>query len=359
MGVTIYDLAREAGVGIGTVSRCMNNHPNVSPGTREKVLSIAQRLNYQPHVYARGLASKKTNTVSIVIPYFTNYFFMEVLRGVQDKASDIGVDLMLYGVNNPSEADYYLRRSLHQGHVDGVLFFSMSFPESFVTRFKELKLPLVLVDACHPDFDSIQVRNRDGARIATAHLVQLGHRRIAMINGSLETQPAQERLAGYRDALEQNHLPFEMDDVRIACRRKQDGFTREWGFAAMRSVIRSRTPGHPISAVFVASDVQAIGALEAARELGVGVPDEIAMVGYDDIELAGHLGLTTMRQPMYDMGVLAVETLMTRIKSPEAPPRLSTFTPELVVRRTCGARHQRTVPSDEEMSHIQLEQSSA
>src|SRR5664279_2311833 len=106
MGVTIYDLAREAGVGIGTVSRCLNNHPSVSAETRAKVLGVVKRLSYQPHAYAQRLASKKTNTISAIIPFFTNYFFIQVLQGVQDKAADLGFDLILYGVNNPSQAEY-------------------------------------------------------------------------------------------------------------------------------------------------------------------------------------------------------------------------------------------------------------
>ena len=144
MSVTIYDLAREAGVGIGTVSRCLNNHPSVSAETRAKVLDVVKRLSYQPHAYAQRLASKKTNTISAIIPFFTNYFFIQVLQGVQDKAAELGFDLILYGVNNPSQAEYYLRRSLQRGHVDGVMFFSMSLPESYVPKFQQIRLPLKL-----------------------------------------------------------------------------------------------------------------------------------------------------------------------------------------------------------------------
>lgn len=158
MAVTIYDLAREAGVGIGTVSRCLNNHPSVSAPTRAKVLAVVKRLSYQPHAYAQRLASRKTNTISAIIPYFTNYFFIQVLQGVQDKAGELGFDLILYGVNNPSQVEYYLRRSLHRGHVDGVMYFSMKLPETYAQKFQQINLPLVLVDAHHPAFDSIRVR---------------------------------------------------------------------------------------------------------------------------------------------------------------------------------------------------------
>jgi LacI family transcriptional regulator len=338
MGVTIYDLAREAGVGIGTVSRCLNNHPSVSSETRAKVLAVAKQLSYQPHAYAQRLASKKTNTISTIIPYFTNYFFIEVLQGVQDKAAELGFDLILYGVNNPAQVEYYLRRSLHRGHVDGVMFFSMRFPESYVAKFQQINLPIVLVDAYHPQFDSIRVKNREGAMAAIRHLAQLGHRDIAMINASLDTQPAKDRLDGYKAALEELGLTFSMDRVLIAGNGKHDGFNREAGRASMKELVQMNTIGQAVTAVFVASDVQALGALDAAHELGVRVPDDIAMVSFDDIELAQHEQLTTMRQPMYEMGILALEKLMTRMKNPSASPSHTSFLPELIVRQTCGAR---------------------
>ena len=338
MGVTIYDLAREAGVGIGTVSRCLNNHPSVSAETRARVLSVVKRLSYQPHAYAQRLASKKTNTVSAIIPYFTNYFFVQVLQGVQDKAAELGFDLILYGVNNPAQVEYYLRRSLHRGHVDGVMFFSMKFPESFVEKFKQMSLPIVLVDAFHSEFDSIRVKNREGAADATRHLLKLGHRNIAMINASLDTLPGRDRLEGYRSALAEAGIAFSMDRVIISGSGKQDGFSREAGRTSMMQLLGLPKGAQPITAVFIASDVQAIGALEVAREAGIRVPEDIAVVSFDDIELAQHAGLTTMRQPMYEMGVLALETLHARIKNPAAPPTLTAFLPKLVIRRSCGAR---------------------
>lgn len=337
MKITIYDLAREAGVGIGTVSRCLNNHPSVAPKTREKVLAVAKRLSYQPHAHAQRLASRKANTVSAIIPFFTNYFFIEVLQGVQDKAADLGIDLILYGVNNPGQAEYYLRRSLHGGRVDGVMFFSMQFPETYVSKFEHMKLPLVMVDCFHEKFDSLLVKNKEGAMQATRHLISLGHRNIGMINASLETVPARERLDGYKLALEEAGIPFSLERVIISSNGKQDGFNREAGYESMKEMLRRSHGSHRITAVFIASDVQAMGALEAAGELGVGVPEDVAIVGFDDIELAKHAQLTTVRQPMHTMGSIALQMLVERMKHPDAPPRLSTFLPELIVRRTCGA----------------------
>ncbi len=338
MGVTIYDLAREAGVGIGTVSRCLNNHPSVSAETRAKVLAVVRRLSYQPHAYAQRLASRKTNTIAAIIPYFTNYFFVQILQGVQDRAGEYGFDLILYGVNDPSQVEYYLRRSLHRGHVDGVLYFSMQLPEHYVSKFQQMQLPLVLVDSYHPQFDSIRVKNREGAMVATRHLLQLGHRTIAMINASLETQPARERLEGYRAALDEFGVPFVKERIAIEGTDRQDGFDREAGRASMKKLLALRGSGDPITAVFIASDVQAIGALEAARDGGVRVPEDVAIVSFDDIELAQGARLTTMRQPMYEMGRLALERLFSRIKDRSAQPTVTSFVPELIIRETCGAR---------------------
>jgi LacI family transcriptional regulator len=357
MGITIYDLAREADVGIGTVSRCLNNHPSVAPQTRAKVLAIAKRLNYHPHAYAQRLASKKTNTVSVIIPYFTNYFFVQVLQGVQDKAAELGIDLILYGVNNIDQADHYLRRSLMRGHVDGVMFFSMKFPEAYVAKSQQMNLPVVLVDTFRPEFDSLRVKNREGAREATRHLLSLGHRNLAMINASLATQPAQERLEGFKDALAESDISFSMDRVIASSQGKQDGFNREAGHASMREIIRKNTASSAVTGVFIASDVQALGALDAAHEAGLDVPGDIAIVSFDDIELARHVQLTTMRQPMYEMGAIALEKLHQRMKSPEAPPTLTTFLPELVIRQSCGyttASVQRTAGGSIELEESQL-----
>ncbi|MEW6511999.1 MAG: LacI family DNA-binding transcriptional regulator [Bacteroidota bacterium] len=337
MGVTIYDLAREAGVGIGTVSRCLNNHPSVSAETRARVMAVVKRLSYQPHAYAQRLASRKTNTISAIIPYFTNYFFIQVLQGVQDKAGELGFDLILYGVNHPAQAEYYLRRSLHRGHVDGVMFFSMKLPETYVQKFQQINLPLVLVDTFHPAFDSIRVKNMEGATEAVRHLIGLGHRHIAMINASLDTQPARDRMEGYRLALEEAGIRFRSDRVFISGIGKQDGFNREAGRASMEELVRMNTGGDRVTAVFIASDVQALGALDAAATLGVRVPEDLAMVSFDDIELAQHAQLTTMRQPMHEMGTLALERLYARIKDPTAPPTVVSFLPQLVIRKTCGA----------------------
>ena len=329
---TIYDIAREAKVGIGTVSRVFNDHPSVSKEARERVLRVANRLSYRPHPYARGLARKRTNSIMAVIPFFTTFFFMEILQGVQSKLSDLDCDLILFGVNHPDQVEESLRHHAMRSRVDGMLFFSMEMPESFVSQMLHQRTPPVLVDAYHKQFDSLAVDNRQGAYVATNHLIASGHRRIGMLSANLESVPARERLRGFRAAMEEADLPVDRSLIKNSASPRLDGFTRESGYEVMQQFIRlgKKMP----SALFVSSDIQAAGALDALGESGLKCPQDMSMVGFDDIELASHLGLTTMRQPMHEMGVLAAEVLLARLEDPKREPVHTMFVPKLVVRKT-------------------------
>ncbi len=331
--ITIYDVASAAGVGIGTVSRVLNNHPSVTPETRERVREIVKRLHYQPHAYAQRLARNQSETISAIIPFFTNYFFVEVLRGVQEDIGRLGYDLTLFGVNNVNQVESKIARALQKGRVDGILFFSMKLPDKVVPRMREAGIPIVLVDSFHPKFDSISIANEDGAYHATTYLIGLGHRNIGMINALQISVPANERLQGYRRALESKGMSFSESLVKTGINTKADGFNREAGYEAMMEFIKM---GEQMPrAFFVSSDIQAIGAIAALTENGFKVPEDVSIVGFDDIELASHMNLTTMRQPMYRMGQMAVERLAARMSKPNLKVIHTTFLPELVVRGTC------------------------
>jgi len=332
---TIYDIAKAANVGIGTVSRVFNNHPSVSKETRARVLRVATRLNYRPHPYARGLARKRTNSVLSVIPFFATFFFYEILQGVQSKLSELECDMILYGVNHPDLVEESLRNNILKSRVDGILFFSMTMPESFASQNLEHHTPVVLVDTYHKNFDSLTVDNQQGAYIATKHLLSLGHTRIGLLNANLETLPARERLKGYRMAITEAGLAVEPSLIKSSSAPRLDGFTREIGYDLMKKFI-ALGDDMP-TAIFVASDIQAMGALTALTEAGLRCPEDVSIVGFDDIELAAHLGLTTMRQPMYDMGVLAADILSERLRDPSQDIIHRMFVPRLMVRKTCGA----------------------
>ena len=344
MALTIYDIAKKAKVGVGTVSRAMNNHPSIAPSTRDHILSIARKYHYHPNASAQRLARKKSKTLTVIMPFFTNYFFAEMLRGIQDKIREIDYDLILYGVNHIDQASHYLMRTLRGSNVDGILFIAMDLPEDYVERWKHYKTPVILIDRYHPDFASLTVENYKGAFAATSHLITMGHKRIAMINGNPNSLPGKDREKGFRAALQKNKIKETPMIVTPSIHTKDDGFNRDAGYEAAIEIISRPQEEFP-TALFVASDVQAIGALQALRINGISVPDQMAVIGFDDIELAQHFGLSTMRQPIYEMGILGVDMMLKRLNNPEIPPVHETFEPELIIRETCGSKHRSSMTS--------------
>ena len=336
MAATIYDIAKEAKVGIGTVSRVLNNHPNVSPATKSRVMDAATRLNYHPHPYARGLARQRTNTILAVVPFYSTFFFVEILRGVQAKLSEIDCDLILYGMNHPDQVEDMLKKSSLRLHTEGVLFLSMIMPDSFAKQYADRGIPIVLVDTKHESFDSLYVENLRGAYIATNHLIGLGHTRIGLLNANTRSLPARERLIGFQRAMEEKNIDIDPHLVKSSTSTSLDGFTYECGYDLMKEFIQMGN-NRP-TALLVSSDVQASGALLAMEEAGIRCPEDIAIVGFDDIELAQHLHLTTMRQPLFEMGRLAASKIEERMRGSKAPVTKTPFVPQLVIRKTCGAK---------------------
>jgi DNA-binding LacI/PurR family transcriptional regulator len=337
---TIYDIAREARVGIGTVSRVFNNHPSVSDETRKRVLRVASRLDYHPHPFARGLARRRTNAILVFVPFVASFFFVEILQAVQQRLAEVDCDLILHGVPHPDHAELSLRRNSFRGRVDGILFFSMTMPAEFAEEYMNLKVPVVLVDTSHKKFDSFSVENVNGAYTATNHLLDLGHTRLGMLNACADSPPARERLKGFRSALKDAGIEPNADWIRHSPPGRLDGFTKEAGYQLAKEMFRGsrKLP----SALVVASDIQAVGALEAIREEGLRVPEDVALIGFDDIELARHFGITTMRQPMSEMGTLAASRLIERMANPALPIIHQSFLPQLVVRRSTRLESPRT-----------------
>ncbi|MFQ5603104.1 MAG: LacI family DNA-binding transcriptional regulator [bacterium] len=335
MAVTIYDVAKKAGVGIGTVSRAINDSPLISQKTKKKVLKAIKVLNYQPHTVAQSLARKKTNTIACIIPFFTGYFFVELLRGIQRKITDYKYDLILYSVDVTHKKETFLQKTLEERRVDGVLLISLEISREFAKKFTTCNFPIVLVDSHHAGLDSITVDNLEGAYIATQHLINLGYQKIAMIDGQLKSFPAKLRLQGYKNAMRDHHIKFD-ENYFVACdfASEADGFNKEAGYTAMQQLLNlgEKRP----QAVFVSSDIQAIGAMQAIKERNLIIPDDIAVVGFDDIELAQYIGLTTIRQPTMQMGELAVERLMEKILHRPENRFKRQFHTELVIRESSG-----------------------
>ena len=283
MDATIYDVAKKAGVGIGTVSRTINNSVQVSDKTRRKVLLAIKELNYQPHSMAQGLARKKTNMIAIIVPFFTGYFYHSLLYSIQHTLSEFQYDLVLYNVDRMDKCELFLERTLREKRVDGVLFISGRISDSFARRFIDSKIPIVLIDAYHPVLDSISVENEQGAYQATQYLIGLGNTKVGMIDAQLKSVPAKVRLAGYKMALRENNIPFRKEYLVVSDSVEEgEGFNQEAGYRAMKTLLNlgDNCP----TAVFVSSDIQAMGALKAIQEANLKIPGDITIVGFDDIE---------------------------------------------------------------------------
>ncbi|NOZ61177.1 MAG: LacI family transcriptional regulator [Calditrichaeota bacterium] len=344
MRVTIYDVARKAGVGIGTVSRVINDSPQISPKTREKVLRVIKELKYQPSVMAQGLARRRTNTIACIVPFFTGYFYFEMLNGVQQALSQYGYDLILYSVDQIERKDQFLKKALRERRVDGVLLSSMAINDSLAEKFVQSKLPIILVDAYHPLLDSICVENKEGAFQATEHLIKLGHKKIGMINGNLRSNPAKTRLEGFMQALGDNNLIpdkraiFHVNDDADPEIYHNDGFNKQAGIEGVRQIL-SLAEDRP-TAIFAASDIQAAGAMQEVKRNRLRIPKDIAIIGFDGIELSEYLGLTTMKQPMREMGEIAVDHLIGKINNGVEHKGVfhKLLHPKLIIRDTCGTR---------------------
>lgn len=331
MAATIHDVALEAGVGIGTVSRVVNNSPRVKPATRERVLAAIDRLQYKPDPIARSMISKRTNSLGVIVPFFTRPFFMEVLRGVEAVSGRLGRELVLYNVETDAQRDHYFSELPMHRKVDGLLIVSLTPDDAVARRFKDTGLPVVLIDAYSPLFTSLVVNNVEGAYQAVRHLIEKGHRRIGFINGEIEGNfkfnQANDRLIGLHRAFGEAGLLFEPELA----------LTSEWSTmggkqAALQLLSQQKRP----TAIFAASDMQAVGVLEAAKELGIAIPEQLSVIGFDGIEVSELLELCTVQQPMQEMGEVGAAALVELIDSSTQTPELIRFDTRLVERHTTG-----------------------
>ncbi|MDX1420463.1 MAG: LacI family DNA-binding transcriptional regulator [Rubricoccaceae bacterium] len=336
MSATIYDLAERAGVSIATVSRVFSGRGKVSDQTRKRVFAAAEELGYEPNVAARNLARKSTQLVSVVVPMLTSYFFMEVIRGIQDRLVQDDYDILVFAAHALERIDGQLERALLKGRADGLLLCSTPLTAERAEGLAGARNPVVLADAHHAAFDSVSVDSREGGYAATRHLLAQGYERIAHIAPIAVSVPGEARRAGYEAALRDAGRDADPDYVVTADPdAERHGYTIEAGYEAMQALLALPTPP---DAVFAASDMQALGALQAIREAGLRAPDDVALVGFDDIQTSGYAGLSTLRQPMYEMGHVAADKLLQRIGTASRPVSHTTFSAQLVVRDTCGAR---------------------
>ncbi len=335
MGVTIRDVAHLAGVGRGTVSRVINERPNVDPATRARVLAAIKALDYVPSQTARRLSLGRTQTIAVILPFLTRPSVVERLRGIEFAAALAGYDMIVFNVETVERRQVVFRDLPRAERVDGLIIVSLSPHPDEWERISRSGLPAVLVDAHHRGLPRVVADDVLGGRLATDHLLGLGHRRIAFI-GDLPRVPmaftsSRLRQSGYRRALQDAGLVFDSGLVASGLHSRLRGLE-----LARDMLTRHRPP----TAFVCASDTQAAGTLEAAASLGLSVPGDLSVVGYDDLELADHLHLTTVRQPLFESGVRAVQKLLVGIAGQPMTPLREVQPISLVVRESTAPPRQ-------------------
>jgi len=335
---TQRQIAEEAGVSRTTVSLVLNDVPGVhiSPETRQRILKVAQRLNYYPDAAARTLVSGRTQTIGFVLcqspdRVFADAFLPEVLRGVGDAVQENGLRVLIHSVEDVTAPEAYIGL-VREKHTDGIILSGPRSDDEQLPRLKAEGFPMVLLGQLPGSgIPFVDVDNVGSARQAVKHLIGLGHRRIGMItNAPLAYTAARDRLTGYWQALEEASIPFDEGLVRYGDFREESG---RLGMNQLLDLLE------PPTAVFVACDLVAFGALVAIKEHRLTIPDDIALVGFDDVRLAHYVDppLTTIRLPAYDLGYQAATLLTQLINGGPVEEREILLQTELVVRQSCGA----------------------
>jgi LacI family transcriptional regulator, galactose operon repressor len=326
--VTIAEVAERAGVGVGTVSRVLNDDPRVADATRSHVLAVIDELEYRPNSIARKLSLGRTHAIAVVIPFLTNASSVERLRGVIHALRDSAYDLVLFDVERPETRDDLVLRLAHRSSSDALLVISLPLRSDEVARFGRARVPVVLVDGVHERLPHLAVDDVAGGRLATEHLLSLGHTRIAFIGDAptpFDFSSSRDRRVGYEQALRDAGIEVTPELVREVPHGREEA--REEAASLLR---RRPRP----TAIFAASDTQALGVLEAAQVARLPVPRRLSIIGFDDIEAASYVGLTTVRQPLYESGLAGAQLLLALLEDGECEPPGRSLELELVSRTT-------------------------
>jgi len=333
--LTLEDIAKQVGVSRSTVSRVVNESPNVSPEVRKRVLKAIQATGYLPNAAARSLASQRSRMIGLVLPrsvssFFTDPFFPQLTQGVAYSCNNNDLTLSLFLVGNIEDEEKIYPRISRRGLLDGVLVQAGQPEDMLIDRLAKSNLPTVIIGRPFQleGVNYIDVDNIQAAISATRHLINLGYKRIATITGSKGSAVTIDRLEGYKKALQ--NAGREVQESLIA----EGDFSEGSGYRAMKILLEQKP-----DAVFAASDSMATGAMRAVLENGLKIPDEVAFVGFDDLPLAvlSDVKLTTVHQPITNLGVKAVELLMDVIANGSEPARRIILDTKLIIRDSCGA----------------------
>lgn len=321
------DVAHQAGVSISTVSHVVNNTRAVSDEARSRVLAAMKTLGYKPNALAQNLRRQQTSSIGMIVPDSANPFFAEVARGIEDTSFEQNHSVILCNTDGDVDKQATHTDLLIKNQVAGILFVAAGISTELVEDLQARQVPLVVVDREVPDVavDTVLTNHLQGGRLATQHLLDLGHRRIACISGGSDLSPSAERLTGYQQILQENDLPFDESLVM------KGDFQYESGYRAAQQLLALADPP---TAVFACNDLMAVGVISAAIQLGLRVPQDLSVVGFDDVRLASFTNppLTTIAQPTYEIGVIAATMLLEQAQNLAAPPRTRRLDTHLVIR---------------------------
>jgi LacI family transcriptional regulator len=288
-------------------------------------MEVADRLGYQPHVYAQGLASKKKNRIMMLAPVMSNYFLTEILRGIQDCLASNDIELNIVNISQERPAVEQVENIIKKSWAEGYLLVSLHLNEKDLKSLERYNVPISLLDDHSNQFDSVSFDNVEGACMATEYLIKQGHRNIVILSAKEDAIPVRERMAGYRKALKKHDIPFHESLVVKGDNMERDGFNEQSGYEAMTKILKM----DPLpDAVFCTSDIKAVGAQKAMRERGSKIP----LISFDNLSISEYIGLSTVSQPMYQMGFDATEMLINRIGDSESERLHKKYVPELVIR---------------------------
>lgn len=332
--LTLEDIAKRCGVSRSTVSRVINNHPNVSDKVRKRVQKEIENTGFHPHAAARTLVSQRSWTIGLVLPrsvnsFFTDAYYPRLIQGIAQGCNQLKYTLAFYLITDAENEKEIFPRISRRGLLDGIMFQSDQLGDQLICNLVKTKIPLLIIGRPfqNDNLNYIDIDNTSAAITAVEHLLQIGYRKIGTITGPLNTTVGLDRKKGYLQALKKNGV--EIDESLIV----EGDFTEKKGYECMQNIL----PNKP-EAVFVASDQMAVGAIQAIRDNGLTVPDDIAIIGFDDLPPSNtsNIQMTTMHQPVLEFGVKAVELLDDLIANGSTPPRHFIMDADLVVRETCG-----------------------
>jgi LacI family transcriptional regulator len=325
---TIKDVAKKAHTSITTVSRVLNNSPHsVNPKTREKVLKAVRELNYRPNILARGLVMKESRTIGVIVPDISNSYYSEITHGIENIANQNGYTVIICNTNRLASKALSYIKVLEERQVDGIIFAGGTDAKKLLeSELKKQKTKVILIGNHGIDFPSVQIDNADGACRAISYLIDQGHRNIGFIKGPPKSITSRERFQGYKKAMKDNRLPVKEKLI------VSGNFTSQSGYEATRLLLRPKTKP---TAIFCANDQMAIGSIKAIRESGYLIPDNISVIGFDDIELASYIrpSLTTVSVPMYQLGQTAMSGLLNIIQEKGVEKKVTLQT-KLIIRES-------------------------